>query len=86
MTETNERWAREHRFAKRLTGYVVLASAALWPISYYTSFLAAQNGQGMWFAAVSVVTLLAAIGTAIGGAVCAGIVLTDEAPLPGSNY
>lgn len=86
MSEINARWQRDNRFVKRLTGYGVALAVALWPISYYASFPAAKEGQGMWFAAISVIALVAAIGVTIGTAIGAGAALTDEPPLEGSNY
>lgn len=86
MSEVNTRYERDHRFVKRLTGLGVVVAAVLWSVSYETSLASASAGQGVWFTAVSVVTLIGAIISTVGTVIGAGIVLTDEPPLPGANY
>jgi hypothetical protein len=85
MNQVNERWQREHTFKVKLTIASLIVAAVCWPISYETSYLAATTGQGMWFASVSIVTLLGAIGTTIGGIVGAITAWVDNPPLEGAN-
>ena len=85
MSEVNERWQRDqNRFAK-LTGYLAMIAGPAWAISYATSGPIYTMPQWQWFAAVSTVTMVAAIVCSIGTAIIGGIMLTNEKPLPGSN-
>lgn len=86
LNEVNDRWQRNNREMKRLTAYGAALALVLWPVSYNASLYAAQTGQGIWFTAVSIASLLAALGATVGAAIGAGQVLTDQPPLPGSNY
>lgn len=86
MSEINQRWARDQWQFKKGAAYLVALAAPLWFVSYQMSGPIYTMPQWQWFTAVSVFSLLAAVGCTIGAAVCAGIVLTNEKPLPGSNY
>lgn len=84
--EVNIRWQQSHNNMKKLTGLLAACAVVLWPISYNASFVSATTGQGMWFAAVSVAALIVAGATTIGATVAFGATITDNPPLPGSNY
>lgn len=86
MSEVNERWARDQRAFQRGVAYLVALAAPLWTVSYQMSGPVYTMPQWQWFAAVSVVSLVAAIGCTIGAAVFTGLMITNEKPLPGSNY
>jgi hypothetical protein len=85
MNEINQRWARDNRILKRLTGYGFVLGVILWPVSYYASFPAAREGQGVWFAWVALLTFAGAAISTVGVAIGCGIALTDEPPMPGDN-
>lgn len=72
-------------FAKG-AGYFIVLAALLWIVSYQTSGPIYTMPQWQWFAAVSVTTMIAAVATSVGAAVCFGIWLTNPEPLPGSNH
>lgn len=86
MSEINVRWQRDHLNLKRMAGYLSAIAFMLWPVTYSASYSAETTGQGMWFSAVSVVTLLAAFGVTGAAGVVIGVILTDNPPLPGDNH
>ena len=85
MSEINERWVRDQWMFKKNIMYLVALAVPLWTISYQMSGPIYTMPQWQWFSAVSVVTMLCAIGCSIGAAICGGIMLTNEKPFPGSN-
>lgn len=86
MSEINERWARDQWQAKKLAGYLAVLAVPLWTVSYQMTGPIYTMPQWQWFSAVSVISLLAAIGCSVGSVVCIGFVLTNEKPLSGQNY
>jgi protein-S-isoprenylcysteine O-methyltransferase Ste14 len=86
MSEINERWARDQWQAKKGAAYLAALAVPLWTVSYQMSEPIYTMPQWQWFSAVSIFSLLAAIGCSVGAACCVGFVLTNEKPLSGSNY
>jgi hypothetical protein len=86
MSESNQRWQRDQWQAKKGAAYLGMLAAALWMVSYQMTGPIYTMPQWQWFSAVSVLSLLAASGCTIGSAFCIGFALTNEKPLPGSNY
>lgn len=84
--EANMRWRRDQWQAKKLATYLAALSLPLWAVSYQVTGPIYTMPQWQWFAAVSVAFLLGALGCSIGSAVAVGFVLTNERPLPESNY
>lgn len=90
MSEVHERWERSHRHLQRLTGVGALVAASLWTVSYFAATVAGW-GTGAsfvegWFGFASLATFAGAIGTTVGVGIGVSALLTDDAPLPGSNY
>lgn len=86
MSEVNERWARDQWQAKKGGTYLAALAAPCWFVSYQLTGPIYTMPQWQWFSATSIAFLLAALGCTIGAACCFGFVLTNEKPLPGSNY
>lgn len=85
MSEINTRWKRDHTFAKRLTAFAIVATPPLWIVSYLAAWPATGVGPWQWFSAVSVATLLGAIAGTAGSLFGIAFLVTDAAPLEGSN-
>lgn len=86
MSEANERWVRDQWQMKKGAAYLIALAAPLWTVSYQMSGPIYTMPQWQWFGVVSGLSLAAAAACTIGASVCAGYVLTNERPLPGSNY
>jgi hypothetical protein len=85
MSEINARWKRDHQELRNTAVFLAAISVPLWLVSYQASFPIYTMPQWQWFAAVSIATLLAAIGCTIGAAVLVGAMIVHAKPLEGSN-